>query len=349
MKILSVGSLSGLSNTCLHRNWALKKIADQLDEVNTSVRPLSLFGRIRYHLFFLGIPVRIPENNHENTIIKELVSSKEYDLIWIDKGLTIFPETLEYIKENSPKSKIISYSPDNMALRHNQSQQYLECLPLYDYIVTNKSYIVKELQQLGAKNVVFVNNTFEETFHHPYELTDKDVKELGGEVGFVGTWEKERCESIMYLANHGIKVKVFGSGKWKDYQSYSENLIIEPKVLKGEDYCKALQAFKISLCFLRKMNFDVQTTRTIEIPACGGFLMAERTEEHMALFKEGVEAEFFCSNEELLNKCKYYLSNEKNRIAIVKAGYKRCHESNYTNTGMIRSVVERVFSDSHSG
>lgn len=40
MRILSVGSLSGMSNTCLHRNWALHKVADEVDEINTQLNLL---------------------------------------------------------------------------------------------------------------------------------------------------------------------------------------------------------------------------------------------------------------------------------------------------------------------
>src|SRR5690606_38676558 len=114
---------------------------------------------------------------------------------------------------------------------------------------------------------------------------------LGEDVGFIGIWEKERCDSILYLARNGIKVKIFGGGKWNDYRGIDNLEILPP--LYSDDYSKALQAFKISICFLRKLNFDLQTSRTMEIPACGGFMLAERTTEHMALFKEGKEAEFF--------------------------------------------------------
>ena len=343
MKILSVGALSGLSNTCLHRNWALHKIADYVDEVKTDVHPWSVWCKIRFHLFQLGLPVTIPDNNGENKAICSLVSQNDYDIVWIDKGQTIFPETLQYIKKVSPHSIIVSYSPDNMALRHNQTQQYLKCIPLYDYIVTNKSYIIDDLKKLGAQNVLFVNNSYEDSFHHPRELSEQDIQELGGDVGFIGAWEKERCESICYLADHGIKVRVFGVGKWADYKNYSPNLRIEERQLLGEDYCKSLQAFKISLCFLRKMNFDQQTTRSVEIPACGGFMLAERTDEHLSMFEEGKEAAFFSTNEELFEKCRYFLEHKEERTRIAECARIACLRKNYSNLGMVQNVLSIVY------
>ena len=230
-----------------------------------------------------------------------------------------------------------------MALRHNQSQQYLECVPFYDCIVTNKSYIVNELKALGAKKVVFVNNTFEPTFHYPHELSDDDIMRLGGDVGFIGAWEEERCQSILYLADRGINVRVWGGGKWLEYKDYSPNLKIEDKGLYSEDYCKALKAFKINLCFLRKINFDQQTTRSVEIPACGGFMLAERTTEHLNMFKEDKEAAYFSSPEELLSKCKYYLTHDEERTIIAKEGLKRCIDSDYSNLGMVKSILTKVY------
>lgn len=345
MRILSVGTFNGLSNTCLLRHWALKKVTDIVDEVNTSATKPSIWFRIAYHLFLWDIPVRLPEKNGENSKIKKAIEQRFYDLVWIDKGTTICPETLKYIKKASPQTKIISYSPDNMALRHNQSQQYLECIPLYDYIITNKSYILDDMHKLGAKNVCFVNNSYETTFHHPYKLTKEEQKKFGSEVCFIGAWEQERFDSILHLVNNGIKVTVFGGGKWLKYKNEHPNLIIMGYSLIGEDYCKAICAAKISLCFLRKMNFDKQTTRSVEIPACGGFMLAERTDEHLSLFEEDKEAVFFSNNDELLEKCRYYLSHEDERNMIAIAGRERCVKSDYSNEGMIRRVLNKVLQD----
>lgn len=346
MKILSIGNMSGLSNTCLHRNWALTKIADHIDVVNTRKTAVSLWYRCARYFFQKGMPIRLPDSSEANKEIREFVKlsiNVPYDIVWIDKGLTVNPETIEFIRNLMPGIKIVSYSPDNMALRHNQSQNFLQAIPLYDIHFTTKSYILDELRSLGAKKVVFTNKHYEPAFHHPRSLSAEELQRLGGEVGFIGAWERERCESLLYLARNGIKVKVYGDGKWNDYKEVP-NLEIQSGIF-SEDYPKALQAFKISICFLRKINSDLQTSRTMEIPACGGFMLAERTSEHLDLFEEGKEADFFSSNEELLEKCIYYLSNEEERLRIARAGTLRCKTSGYSNEESIRKMLKIVLND----
>ncbi|EOU1826579.1 glycosyltransferase family 1 protein [Clostridium perfringens] len=342
MRILSIGKMLGISNTCRLRNMALEEIADKVDVVNTEKESVSLWYKISYHLFLIGLPVYLPDCSSANKKIKKLISINQYDIIWIDKGVTINPKTLKRIKELQPNAKLISYSPDNMALRHNQSQNYLKCIPLYDYHITTKSYILDDMRNLGAKNISFVCQSYESKFHYPRKIDDKDLKSLGADVGFVGSWEKERMDSILYLTRNGIKVRVFGDKKWEICKNDNPNLIIENYGLYDEDYSKSFKCFKICLCFLRKMNFDQHTSRTMEIPASGGFMLAERTDEHMMLFKEGREAEFFNSNEELLKKCRYYLEDEEARNKIAEGGLKRCKESGYSNVDTIRKILNNV-------
>jgi spore maturation protein CgeB len=342
VKILSIGSMSGLSNTCLHRHWALKKISDEIDVVNTREKPFSIWYRVAYRLFQSGLAIRLPDNSSANKKTKEFISKATqtpYDVVWIDKGITINSKTLTYIRRFSPNTKIVSYSPDNMALRHNQSQNYLDCIPLYDIHFTTKSYILEHMQRLGARKIAFTNKHYEQSFHYPRILNEEEMKRLGGDVGFIGAWEKERCDSVLYLAKNGIKVKVFGDKKWNEYER--ENLEIAPGIY-SEDYSKALQAFKISLCFLRKMNSDTQTSRTMEIPACGGFMLAERTAEHLELFSENKEAVFFSNDEELLEKCRYYLNNEEERRHIIKGGIQRCKTSGYSNEEAVKRMLKTV-------
>ena len=342
MGILSVGRMSGISNTCRLRTEALKSIADTVDVINSEEKPITLWYKIAYHLFLYGLPVHLPDIDNANNKIISCIRNKQYDIIWIDKGITINPSTLKTIKKIQPETVIVSYSPDNMAKRHNQSQNYLECMNLYDMHFTTKSYILEDMKSLGAKQVFFVNKSYEESFHYPRNITEEDVKRLGEDVGFVGAWEKERMDSVLFLSRNGVKVRVFGTKEWQQCKNDNPCLTIEDHGLYNEDYAKSFRCFKISLCFLRKMNLDQQTSRTMEIPACGGFMLAERTKEHMQLFKEGLEAEFFSDNDELLRKCRYYLEHEEERMKIAEAGTIRCKKSGYSNVDTLRSLVDKA-------
>ena len=125
-----------------------------------------------------------------------------------------------------------------------------------------------------------------------------------------------------YLARNGVAVQIIGND-WQGWRDAHPLVSIKSEGIYGEDYPKAICATKINLCFLRKLNRDLQTTRSVEIPACGGFMLAERTDQHLALFEEAIEAEFFSSKEELLSKVQYYLDHDLEAKRIAAAGRQR--------------------------
>ena len=110
----------------------------------------------------------------------------------------------------------------------------------------------------------------------------------------------------------------------------------------GTDYLRALANTKIALGLLGKHIPETTTTRSFEIPAMGAFLLAERTEDHMALFEEGREAEFFGDHEELKDKLRFYLANDRARRAIAAAGRKRCLDSGYSSAEQLGNILVRT-------
>jgi spore maturation protein CgeB len=264
-----------------------------------------------------------------------------FDMVWIEKGLTIKPATLREIRTAQPSCLIVGFSPDDMMNHSNQTFNFLRGLPLYDWYVTNKSYNVTELEAMGCPRVVFMDNGFDPQTHRPVELAEGDRERFGGEVGFIGQWEPERAGSLRALAQAGLRVRVWGY-TWERMKHAPPNLVLENRPFWGDDYARAICAFDINLGFLRKINRDLQTTRSIEIPACGGFMLAERTEEHLRLFEEGKEAEFFSSERELLEKTRYYLEHAEERRRIAARGLKRCARGAYSYPERLQNVLDSV-------
>lgn len=341
MKILSVGSFpKERNNTACHRSDSLREYASYFNEIDNTPQ-MTLWWKIIYHLGIIGIRFNLPDNQNVNQRIKKEIDKTQYDVVWIDKGNNILPSTLSYIKVKQPNCILVHYMIDDFMNPYHKTRQIIDTIPLYDYYVVNRKANIAELKQYGCKHPICTYMSYEPKFHHLYNITENDILRIGGDVGFIGTYEKERAESIKFLVNHEINVRVWGMG-WEKLKKYSPYLQIEGKGLFTEDFCKAIQCFKINLGFLRKKSRDFHTTRTFEIPACGGFMLAERTDEHKALFEEDKEAVFFSSNEELLEKCRYYLTHDEERRKIAKAGYKRCISSDYSNEKVINNILELI-------
>ncbi len=138
---------------------------------------------------------------------------------------------------------------------------------------------------------------------------------------------------LQSLWTHGLNVRLFGGGRLWDWalilgvRAAMKHGQIRP--VYGNNYRDVIARAKICLAFFSSANRDQYTRRVFEIPAMGGFLLAPRTDEMRALYEEGTEAAFFDSPEELVEKCRYYLSHEDAREAIARRAYARCHSAGY--------------------
>lgn len=339
-RVLYVGPMLPGSTT-LQRFSALQDLGHAMTAVTTVPdsrarrSPPSLVARARRKLFGPHDQVRA------NTGILAALGAEAFDLAWIDKGLTIRPRTLQAIRNAQPQCRIVGFSPDDMMNPSNQSAKFLRGLPAYHVYITTKSYNVAELQQLGCPRAVFMPNGYDPHTHRPMPVTPHERAALGGPVGFVGQWEPDRAASLRTLARAGIPVRIWGY-TWERMTDVPADVRLENRPVWGDDYARAICAFDVNLCFLRKCNRDLQTTRTVEIPACGGFMLAERTDEHLEMFEEGKEAEFFSSAEELLAKTRYYLRYPEQRQRIARAGYERCQRSGYSYPDRLHRVLQGV-------
>lgn len=339
MKILFVSDLNGYSRG-LQRYKTLIELSHGVSGISyvPVARHPKDTGFLEAVFWRLRMPLDIAGANKK---IKQAVTERKFDIIWIEKGNTIKPSTLRFIKEKSPAIKLISVSEDDMYGRHNRSLYYDKGLPYYDIVFTTKTYNLEELKAMGAKRTELFLDSYNENIHKPISLTNEEEKLYRCDVGFIGSYEEDRAERMLYLAKHGIKINVWGND-WEEWAGKHPNLVIKNKHLYNDEYPKAINATKINLCFLRKINRDEVTSRSVEIPACGEFMLAERTKRHLEFFEEDKEAVFFGSNEELLEKVKKYLADENARLKIAAAGRERCLKSGYSMREQLSEMLQRI-------
>lgn len=317
---------------------SLKCIPTVLSGSNYETSP-SFNKRIRYYL-------RIPSDPAKANlrVIEEV--NKGVDILWLDAADMITFSTLQRAKELNDKLVIIWYSEDDMMNPRMRTRQIERALPLFDLWVTTKSFNAKpmEMPTLGAKKVLFVNNSCDPQLHRSIKVTEEERILFGGGISFIGSFEAPRAHSLLYLAKRGLNVRIWGNG-WGSWVNRHPNLIVENRPIYNEDYVKAISASSINLCFLRKANRDLQTCRSIEIPSCSGFMLHERNSEITNLYREAKEAVYFSSDEELFDMCSFWLNRDQHSSVIGEAAKKRTIELGLSHKINIIRVINNALSN----
>ena len=218
-----------------------------------------------------------------NRDLQGVVSSgRLFDLVWIDKGIWVFPETVRYFAGRI--ARVVHYTPDAQILS-NRSPHFLRSIrQLYTQVVTTKSFEVDLYYRHGAKSVTLVTQSFCPTRYAkptPMEAAAVDI-------GFVGDFKPNYGTVISNLCSAGFDVAVWGPG-WRRANALSgvPSRVVRGSGLWQEAYVNALASFKIGLGLLSKRIPEQHTTRTLEIPAAGTFLLVTELKSTLSCLPKG--------------------------------------------------------------
>lgn len=279
------------------------------------------------------------ENYVRRRVLSSLGSDK-FDLVLVNSGALVGPALVQDLKQRA--DAVVNYNIDDPfgSRDRNLWRLYLKAIPYYDLLVVVRDANVAEAYALGAKKVVCIWRCADEIAHRPRTLTQEDYIRWGSDVLFIGTWMPERGAFMAALIEAGIPLTIYGD-RWHKAKEWS----IIRQAWKGkplyeaDDYAKTIQTAKISLGLLSKGNRDLHTTRSLEIPALGGLLCAERTEEHLQLYKEGEEAVFWSDVKECIEICKQLLHDLERCKQIAQKGRMRLLENNNLNEALLSKII----------
>ena len=271
--------------------------------------------------------------------ITPLIRKCRFDVTFVDNGELVGCNVLSALRKVSPI--IINYNNDDpFGMRDKKKWRlYLEAVPHYDLLAVVRPVNVAEAYALGARKVLQVFMAVDE-LDGPREITPQDRVRFSHEVLFIGTWMPERGPFLQALLQAGVPLAIYGNDWQKAPEWPGLQAAWRGPAIYGDDYLKAIQLAKVSLGLLSKGNRDLHTTRTFEIPYCGGLLCAERTSEHVQLYQEDVEAVFWSDVEECIEKCQKLLHDETMRAEIAENGRIRCLRNGIFNENNLKKMLE---------
>ncbi|HLA09959.1 MAG TPA: glycosyltransferase [Pyrinomonadaceae bacterium] len=262
-----------------------------------------------------------------NELILDTAHSFQPDLLLAFKGQFLAADTLRRLRADG--IALYNYYPDTSAFAHGSMLQH--SLPEYDCTFFTKEFLAEDvIKQVPLRETVYLPHGYDPEIHKPVHLDQRDRSQYQCDVGVIATFtaRKEQLLDELVSIRPKINLRIWGN-QWEKIGSRNLRPFICGAPLNGTSYAKAIRAFRINLAIMSGIvkgasQGDETTTRTYEIPACGGFMLHERTTEALRLYEEGKEIACFSTVEELAEKIDHYLAHPNERAQIAAAGHARC-------------------------
>ena len=263
---------------------------------------------------------RGPAMDRINRSVREALTGTAFDLVWLDKAVFLDEQTMGVIR--SVAHRMVHFTPDT-AFYANRSAHFERTMPLYDLLVTTKSFELEKYHaQVSAERVMLTTQGYDPNVHFPRNGPE-DRRREAVFIGFAEP-DRERCVATLLEADVPVRLGGIGWGrfvrKWKDHPS----LRFDGEAIFGDSYATLLSRAWIGLGLLTKRLPELHTTRTFEIPACGGVLATERTADTSGMFADD-EALFFEDYESLAQRISALFRSEDISVMekIAAAGTRR--------------------------
>jgi spore maturation protein CgeB len=272
-----------------------------------------------------------------------MCNKENFDLVFVMSENFLSKDTIEAIRveTSSHPPLFVFHSLDNLFSNGiKKPKDFFETFTAYDFVFTTKSFNVARYKELGQSQAHYVQSSFEPSVHHPVPEETSLYGDKFFPVTFIGTFDHSREDYVKAIG--WDRLHIWGND-WKRFKGYLKNhKAITPRAIYGEEFCDIVSHSQVNLGLLRGEAGDLHTTRTLEIPACGGLQLAPRNDEILSLFEEDKEIVCFGSLEEMESKIDFLLGHKATCSQIARAGYERCLKSGYRYEDQAKEILEKV-------
>jgi len=281
----------------------------------------------------------------ENLEYITLAEKTDPSFVFIVKGETVFPETLNHLK-NTLNVPCYSYQWDDpfyltgeqKGADERRRTNFTKCMHYYDHIFVFDDHYVKEIKKKGISNVSYLPLATDEEVYKRKEVTEAERYKFGYDVCFVGAPVTNRLEVFNSL--HDFHVGVFGEN-WERHHHKMNGNYFRGKA-SGEKVLKLYASSEIVLNIHHPQSIYGLNTRTFDIPSCGAFEIVDYKEGLEELFNIGEDIVCYRDIDELKDLVSYFLAHPEERRRIAERGCVRARTEHtwYQRVKKIKEIIK---------
>jgi spore maturation protein CgeB len=248
------------------------------------------------------------------------VQAHNPDVFLTVKGVGIRKATLAALRQRG--TLLVNYYPD-----YHFNDVPIEAMADYDLVATTKSFQLEALASImPAEAVAFVHHGYCDGVHRPVVAPDPPPVDIL----YVGNASAQKAALMIGLAEAlpDAVIRVVGH-RWFDHaRGTALARSLSGTASSGDFYAAEIATAKINLAFHMGQDpntgfADLVSTRSFEIPACGGFMLHVDNDEIRSLYDVPSEIDTFASPDELIAKVGYWLARPDERQAVAARGHAR--------------------------
>jgi hypothetical protein len=178
-------------------------------------------------------------------------------------------------------------------------------------------------------------------------MTSEEQARWSSDVLFIGGGDIERATVMRSLRDRGFNLSLWG-GYWdrmSDLKAFARGHA------GPVEFRRLVACAGVNLCLVRQANRDGHSMRSFELPAVGGCMVVEDTEEHREIFgPDGECVRYFSTMDELATVVAELLAQpEKRRLMADRVRQRVCLNGRNTYRDRLMAILDTCDSNVRSG
>lgn len=250
------------------------------------------------------------------------------------------PEYIENLKSVFPEVQYVAWIFDitiNGKYAY-KSNEFLRLVKTYDYFFTVAKSDVDKFQDAGIPGTYWVPEGYCNYSHVLPAMNSNIIRDTKSDVLFVGQFghkdvHEERMDYLDAIASIGVDLRILGQAF--NMTKKVQACYVGRPTHNDIEHCREVVNTKINFCHSGWKDVDSYVSaRNYRVSAAGGFMLCNDGKGVRDLWEVDKEVVVYSNIKECLDKVRYYLEHEDERLEIADAG----RQKTLTNYSFDKSI-----------